>query len=318
MPILYEDPNNPGLYLTGSLMELDPGLYAFNSNTSIVEWRDLIFAGQSDGADYVLRDISGWEELPSYTTQKVAVGGGHGSMVAPIQIDERVVTVTGWCFNRLARDFLMSEFQRSMAPGLDGMQTEPLSVFHAGRTLQADARAVAFSALPEAGWALGRFAWVAQWLCSDPLRYGAYKTVTSFLPQPGAGLALPMSLPAAFPDSSPGGQFDAVNPGTALAPAAYELSGPIINPGVLLNSGTPYQQLIQYGLTLAQGDLLVINTSGGGSGLLNGEYRPPLGGGSLTKDLMLRPGTNTVQALGTPQAGDPLPSISCTFRPAYW
>jgi hypothetical protein len=282
-----------------------------------VQWRNIIMAGQSASADYVLRDITGWEELPAYETSRTPIGGGHGTLVSPIRFDERVVTVTGWCFSRQSRDGLMATFQRSLMP-LDGAVTESLIVYHASRVLTADARVVAYQTLPEAGWAMGRFAWKAQWLCNDPLRYGAYQSASAVYSQSGAGLSLPLSLPATMPDAIVGGRFSVDNVGSASTPAIYTITGPVTSPGVLLNGGTAYQRLVQYDEVLNEGDVLTISTSGGGAGLVNGEYRPPSAQSGLTSDLVLRPGLNTVEALGSASMSDPLPSISVQFRPAYW
>lgn len=285
---------------------------------SSVSWRGLTFAGPSQAGSYQLRDITGWEEWPAYSTQKVAVGSGHGNLVAPIRFDERVVTVTGWCISATARDALLVAFQSGLALGSDTTVTESLTVTHAGRTLSADARPVHLDTKPEAGWANGRFGWIAQWLCSDPLRYGPSVTQQSFLALPGTGLALPTTLPAAIPDNPVGGLFSVTNDGTADAPASFVLTGPLDQPGVLLNGGTAWQKLVQYGFSLPDGSSLVINTSDGGAGFVNGAYRSPMAGSNLTSDLVIRPGVNTVQALGVASTGSPGSSISVTFRPAYW
>ena len=317
MPV--EDPYNPGLYLPGMLLEDESGLYGQDSYLTWVVWRDILLGPRSSGNLYCLRTLEGWEELPPYQTQKVSVGGGHGTLVAPIQFDERAVIVSGWCSERSARNQLVQTFMRAAAPsGSGALQTESLQVTHAGVTLSADARVVRASATAEAGWALGRFGWVVQWLCNDPRRYGQQVSQQSFLALPGAGLALPASLPAAFAANPVGGMFSVENVGTADAPARYVLTGPLANPGVMVNAGTVNQVAVQYALSLADGESLVIDTRDGGAGFLNGGYRSPASGSGLTSDLVIRPGLNSVQALGVASAGSPGSSISVTFRPAYW
>lgn len=315
-----EDPPGSGLWtLTSGLVEDSPGLYTDDPDQTWVQWRDATLGGPSLGStSYFLRELVGWEEMPSYKTDTVAVSGGHGTYVAPLQFEDRIVTASGWCVSRAARNALMQGLQASLTPGLDTTVVESLTVNHAGRQLSADARVVRFTLEPEVGWALGRFGWVAQWLCSDPLRYGPWLSGTAVLPQPGAGLALPLALPQAMPDSIPGGLFSVLNDGSALSRAIYTMKGPITNPGVLLNSGTAYQRQVRYDRVLTEGETLVIDTSGGGSGLFNGEYRPPAEDSGLAADLVLRPGANTVQAVGVAGISDPLPSISVAFRPAYW
>lgn len=282
--------------------------------TSIV-WRDLTMAAATAGADYCLRDLKGWDELPPYTSEDVPVSGRHGGLLTPIRFATRSVTVTGWSAKASTRDALVAALRRATAPGRDTMVTEPLAITHAGQVLTADAQVVAAAALPEIGWALGRFGWVVQWLCRDPFRYGPFQSVTSPLALPVTGLALPASLPNAFPAKPTGGAFTVNNTGTAPASAIYTLQGGITLPGVVVNGGTSNQRIVSYSFDLGSSDLLAIDTARGAA-FLNGAYRAPVAGSALTKELELLPGINSIAAVGAPGAGSP--TVSVTFRPAYW
>ena len=283
-----------------------------------VQWRNLTLAPKSAGLSaYYLRDLTGWEETPPSSFDNVD-RFPIGSLLTPIRAGRRTVTISGWCASQDSRDALLAQMRSSSALMTGEVGTEPLTVTHGGLTLSADAQLTQWQATPDVGWGTGYFSWALQWTCADPLRYGGWSTTQSFLALPGTGLALPTTLPATIPANPIGGLFNVTNDGNASAPAIYTLTGPLSAPGVLLNGGTSRQVLVQYDFALSDSDSLVINTSDGGAGYLNGVYRAPIAGSGLTSDLVLRPGDNSVQALGVASVGDPGSSITVTFRPAYW
>lgn len=260
------------------------------SRTLEIAWAGF---GAGEGGEFQVEKLTGWLGLTDPS----------GSSRA-----NRTVMATGWCSGA---DDALARFMAQTAPN----GTYELTIAHAGRTLSVDADVL--RAAPTLDWETydgGFFEWSVQWGCDGHLLYGAPVTVLSMLAQPGTGLALPTSLPASFPANPVGGSFSTVNDGTATAPAVYTLRGPMTQPGVLLNAGTTTQRMVQYNLSLGADDFLTIDTKEGA--FLNGEYRPSTGGSDIVGDLGLAPGSNTVQALGTPSAGSPY--ISVTFRPAYW
>lgn len=278
-----------------------------------VSWRGLTFGG-GPGTDFRVKDLQGWQELPAYSSDSVKYVG-HGELLSPITLAARTVTLTGFVFSPSARDSLAQTINAAMVPLRNTMVTEPLAVTFAGQTLTADARPVRGGYADVTGWSLGRFGFALQWLCSDPLRYGAWESYLSVLGQPGTGLALPTTMPATIPANPVGGGLTVTNRGSAWAPAVYTIQGPVISPGVIVNAGSDLQQLMTFPLALGATDVLTIDTKKG-AGFLNGGYRAPDAGVSLAKDLELAPGDNTVAALGAPGVGSP--SITVGFRPASW
>jgi hypothetical protein len=201
----------------------------------------------------------------------------------------------------------------------DWNNTSELSGEWAGEVLTADAQITRWQATQaQARWGRGVWAFDVEFMCRDPRLYGQTVSQQSFLALPGTGLALPTTLPAAIPANPVGGMFSVTNDGTADAPASYALTGPLATPGILLNAGTSSQVQVEWDLTLGDAELLTVDTRDGGAGFRSGGYVQPKQGSGLTSDLVIRPGLNSVQALGTASSGSPGSSISVTFRPAYW
>jgi hypothetical protein len=270
----------------------------------------LTFGGA--GTPYKLISIAGWDELPAFETDTIPVRSGRGAMVAPVRFGARTVTLTGFTFDRVARDSLVAALRAGTAPLRDSLVTEPLTVSEAGLTLSADARIVRVTASKE-GWSLGRFGWVADWLCSDPLRYGQSMTVSAVIALPVTGMVYPVTYPVTYPANPPSGSVTVYNQGTASAAAVYRLVGPLIMPGV---ANVDTGKRVEYNLTLAVGDELVIDTVQAAA-FLNGEYRTPTATSNLTSDLEIPAGRSTLQALGDVGAGG-APLIAVTFRQSYW
>jgi len=279
----------------------------------IITWQGLTLASKADGASsYHASDITGWEVTPQISFADVAIGG-RGVAVTPGSMGPRVVTVTGWCYDSSRRDLLLASLWSNASPSVGVLETDALVVTHGGLTLQADAQLMKADATPEAGWAGGRFGFTLQWRCPDPMRYGAWTSVTAGIEAPVAGLVYPVTYPVTYPAQTPSGQLSVFNPGNAQAPALITLSGPLGNsPGVsCVTSGAQ----VRFGFALAAGDVLVVDTAQGAA-FLNGEFRSPLTASSLFDELRVPVGASTFQSLGDPTGSGA--SVSVAFRPAFW
>jgi hypothetical protein len=309
---LIEDPLSPGLFFPGSLLDDGSGLYAVSDDTSfLLQWRSILL-GTIMAGDYFVKSIDGWEELPPFSSDSVPNAGRHGSLAAPIHFGDRTVTVAGWCRDVVSRNHLLRGLRANTSPLADTTATGWLTVTDAGLTLSAKARVVRAGMADRDGWALGRFGWSVQWLCTDPLRYGSEQTFFSPVSLPVSGLTYPVTYPVTYPANPVSGQVTLYNEGDATAPAVFTLQGPLATPGVI-NVSTSARQ--EFALSLDVGDQLVIDTAVGGA-FLNGEFRSPTAASDLCVDLEVPSGSSTFQALGTPTGSGA--SLSVSFRPAYW
>lgn len=280
------------------------------ASATSVSWRGVTIAM---GADYHLRELVGWEELPNVTFEGVPASSSYGSLVTAGQCDPRIVTVTGWCYSTSARDALLAGFWAACAPHVGELVTESLTVAHGGLTLSVDAQLMKASAAPEAGWAVGRFGFVLTWRCPDPLRYGSPQTVSSPIQTATTGLTFPITFPITFPSNPIGGTAVVRNAGNARSPVLITLTGPLEYPGVVTVESS---KRVWFPLTLGASDVVTID-SRAGVARLNGEFRAPAAGSALLSDLFAAPAaTTSFQALGTPSSGSP--GISVQFRPAFW
>lgn len=276
-----------------------------------VSWGALTIAGPSTGAAYMLRDLAGWEATPNITFESLRASTGYGSTPTPGSSDPRVVSVSGWCYST-SRDALLASLWSACIPAVGSSGTAPLTVAHAGLTLSADAQLIKVDASPEPGWTNGRFNFILQWRCPDPLRYGQQLLVSApITPAPG-GVSYPLSYPVVYPAGSPSGALVLTNAGNAPAPVVFSVQGPVTGPG-LVNVTTGKQ--VTYGFDLVAGDVLTVD-SRAGAAFLNGVYRAPLPGSARVGELVLPVGVSTVQAMGTAPSGTP--SVSASYRPTYW
>jgi hypothetical protein len=195
--------------------------------------------------------------------------------------------------------------------------TEPLVGLVAGLTVVAEAKLTNFAVSIDPGvWNVAGWApWSAQWMCPDPRVFGDWITETAVLVTATGGAALPATLPLTLPAQPIGGRVSIYNPGNDPegSPAVFTLVGAQSGTvGIsLLSTGAT----LMYGIALGVDDTLVIDTARGGA-FLNGAYRAPTAGSSVTGDFRLPPGVSVVQALGSAGAGSP--SLTVAVRPASW
>lgn len=275
-----------------------------------VTWRGLTVATGVE-ADYRLTALSGWESLPDVRFDKTNRARGHGSHPSPVWADERTVTVEGRCWSEDNRDALLHELKRHMT---FAAAPEPLTVTVAGRTLTAGAQLLRCDpSLVSQQWGMGRFGWVAQWRCPDPLRYADPQSAATGLPTSGGGLTYPLTYPLEYGALGATGQIVLSNPGTADAPITFTVSGPLPM-GFELSAG---QDRLRYPVEMPAGQLLTINT-GTGTVLVEGtaDRRANL----TLADWMQVPagGSLTVQFTSLGGAYDDAAQLAATWSSAWW
>ena len=286
-----------------------------------VEYRGITF---DNTGPYYLQDVDGLFGAPDYAIVDVPRAGGHGSLLTPQRRGVRLVTLSGVCIDKATRDELFWALRSAMAPTVDPLRTDPLTVTAGGLSLSGDAQPPKFQPTPAQGrWSHGYCAYAVQWRLPDPYLYGPSQTSIVEFSLPVQGLTYPATYPVTYPEQPPAGSSVIYNSGTAPAAAVYHLAGPWTMPGIVNVDTGKY---VQYGISLDVGDDLVIDTAQGAA-FLNGEYRTPTAVSDLTSDLVIPPGSSTLQALGDGPTWDDLflfdlppfgAAVSVTFRPAYW
>lgn len=286
-----------------------------------VTWRGLTMIG-SFGSRHLIKSLDGWDELPPDRFDGDARPQGHGRFDAPVWADARTVTVAGSCWSLTERDALLAELNGAMTWPSGRGTTEPLVITHAGLTLTAFARLRRFR--PEIGpeWGAGRFTWVAQWVCPDPLRYGAVVAPAAVgFPAPGGGLRTPLftngatgvgRLDFGLPGTT--GRVTVANPGTADASPQFTAAGPVASEGfdiVCVETG----ERLTFATAVQAGSTLVLD-SGTGAVLLNGGADQS---GYLTSaQWPTVPARSSRTFAFLPRGSATQASFTVTLRPAWW
>lgn len=276
-------------------------------------WQGIDFVEGVEGP-FWLTSVSGWDDPPDGSPTDRPVAGWHGSLPGRMTRKARTVTIEGNCASPTDRDALFLRLADAAAAGFgDGDTLTPLVGSVAGRTLTAAAQLQRLAPkVEQAAFEAGVFGWAIQWRCPDPLRYGPARTLSAPINTATTGLTWPITFPITYPSNPIGGSLVLNNEGNARTPVIITLTGPLDTPGVIC---VETSRRVEFPLVLAVGDTLTIDT-GAGVAYLNGEYRAPSAISALVSDLSLRPGQQTLQALGTPSTDNP--GISATFQPAYW
>jgi hypothetical protein len=279
-------------------------------NPTTVAWRGLTMATGQD-TDYRIIELEGWEELPAPRYDKTPRTNSHGVHPSKVWSDERIVTVTGFSWSAAERDARVAELQSGLAFGDD---EEPLTITAAGRTLTAQAQLLAArAALLRGEWGVGRFGWLAQWRCPDPLRYGPETTLSTGLPDAGGGLTYPLAYDLDYGAAGATGSITLTNAGTADAPIVFAVRGPL-EQGFEISAGG---QRLRYPVAVPAGQVLELDTAAG-TVLVEGTASRR---GNLTvADWMRVPkkGSLTVQFTSLGGARDPAAQLSATWAEAHW
>ncbi|SNR33144.1 phage tail family protein [Blastococcus mobilis] len=285
--------------------------------TSIL-WGGLTLATGQDGP-YRLTSLEGWEELPPARYDKQSRTNAHGAHPSRVFSDERLVIVEGFCWSATERDALLAQLQAA-TPFQDDEQ--PLTVTAAGRTLSASAQLLqARPMLLKGQWGIGRFGWLLQWRCPDPLRYGPPRTVATPLPAPGGGLQYNLYKTGFLDYGQPGtlGRVTLTNAGTAPAPILFGVRGGLEQGWEISAAGdrlryvapVPSGQVIE--VDTAVGTVMVEGTASRRSSLVISDWLyVPRAAPDGT------PGELTVQFTSLGGSRDPAAELSATSSDVYW
>lgn len=272
-------------------------------------WRDLAIGA---GTDYRILSLEGWEEDPPSRYDKQPRARAHGAHPSPVWADERIVTVEGWCWSTTERDRLLARLRR--ATGLSVPGEQPLAIAAAGRTLTAGAQLIrAVPSLLRGQWGVGRFGWLLQWRCPDPLRYGTPVTLSTGLPTSGGGLTYPLTYPLNYGQLGDTGQLILDNPGTADAPILFAVTGALPEGYEISAAGdrlrypvpVPAGQVLE--LDTATGTVLVEGTASRRGNLTDADWLTIPAGGSLT-----------VQFTSLGGVYDPAARLTATWAETHW
>lgn len=288
-----------------------------------VVWRDLTL---SRATGHRIVSIEGWESLPPNRYDKIPRARGHGAHPSPVWADERLITVTGTSYSVADRDQLLLNLMRRMS--LDERE-EPLAITTAGRTLTAAAQLLRADPVISAGsWNVGLIKWVAQWRCTDPLRYGPEQSLDTGLPTSGGGLSWPAfgGAGGTLDWGTPGvtGQLTLTNPGTAAAAIVLDVQAGSANG---LQKGWEVSaagKRLTYPAAVPPGQLIEVDT---GAGSVLAERTADRRGELTRADWLLipaaipatgRPGSLTLQftSLGGPY--DPGTRLYARWKETNW
>jgi hypothetical protein len=299
----------------------------------LIQWGTLLI-GRSRGGGvattpYRWRTLTGWEETPSLDSGTVLRAQDHGGWPGRLLAQTRIITVPDLTV-RTAPGVLgaaVRTLEASTAPGPDTEQPLVIQLDERGPLL-VWARLIRRALPVTPTWQVGHTTGGAlQWQCTDPRRYvPAEQSGATGLPAPESGLnwgSPETGLAWGSPETgltwgSPGstGDVTIVNAGTAYCHPVIEFRGPVVTPSVtLLATG----QVLEYGITLAAGDVLVVDTwagtvlLGGQSRLANATNRS-----SPEGSFTLPPGSSTLSFRADPSSTDPAASATVRYRSAYW
>jgi hypothetical protein len=233
---------------------------------SVIVWRDLTLYGRADLGRFSFATLDGWEDLPDPRQDSLERPQQHGRFDAPVFGNERHVLVSGRCSSPAERDAMLIELQASF--NFHAADPLPLTITQAGRTLTSDARLLRFKPVSP-DWGAGFIGWAAEWVCSDPIRYGAPVPVTTGFPVLAGGLEYDLYSDGTtdtgfleFGASSATGRLVVVNAGNEDAWPQFEVTGPVPAEGLdVIRVGTGERLRFEGGVST--GSRLVLDSATG-------------------------------------------------------
>lgn len=300
----------------------------------LIQWGTLLIgrsrAGGVTSTPYRWRSLTGWEDTPGLDSGTVLRAQDHGAWPGRLLAQTRTITVPDLTVRTApgALGAAVRTLESATAPGPDTEQPLVIQLDERGPLL-VWARLTRRALPVTPAWQVGHTTGGAlQWECTDPRRYVvAEQTGVSGLPAPESGLSwgTPTETGLAWgsPETglvwgTPGstGDITIVNSGTAQANPIIEIRGPVVTPSVtLLATG----QVLEYGITLAASDVLIVDTWAG-TVLLGGQSRlaTATNRSSPEGSFVLPPGSSTLSFRAAPGSVDPAASATVRYRSAYW
>ncbi|MEV7091148.1 phage tail protein [Streptomyces sp. NPDC093085] len=207
------------------------------------------------GVEWWVTAEQGWASTPPVRLALTDRPERHGAFDAPSYRGPRVITLEGTAVapGRAAKEAAKDRLAAVLADGtalLPLVVTEP----HASRRvlvrLSSETKITDRKA--------GAFEFSLAMTAPDPLRYSArLNTRTCTLPSSSGGLVFPLEFPLDFGPGSSGGRLVPENAGTAPTCPVWRISGPCVDPVITNTAGGAD---LSFGLTLQEGDYLVVDT----------------------------------------------------------
>ncbi|MEV4438977.1 phage tail protein [Streptomyces sp. NPDC049577] len=284
-----------------------------------IQWAGLLL-GPGTPYEIASSGLTGWADLPALDSGDVLRPDQHGAWPGTQWAQQRTVSATVWLLPDSAgqADAVIGAF----LAGTGVQQGEQwLAVRLHGRTLACRARVSQRVVPTDRAYATQGAAKVTlQWVCADPRRYAVDERVAQTglpSPEPGLDWAPGLDWPLDWGPAGSTGNMTVVNEGDAPTAPVVEFRGPVTLPSLTrLEDG----RRLQYDITLADSDVLTVDTSAG-TVLLNGTAsrlytaRPD----SLPEYLFqLPPGPTSLAFRAAPGPADPRASVSVTWRDARW
>ncbi|GAA1977440.1 phage distal tail protein [Kitasatospora viridis] len=301
----------------------------------LIQWGTLLLgrsrAGGVATTPYRWGTITGWEETPALDSGTVARAQDIGAWPGRFLSQVRTITVPDLTIRTApgALGTAVRTLELSTGPGPNTEQPLVVQLDERGPLLvwaRLTRRALPVTPTWQVGWTAGG---ALQWECSDPRRYVvAEQSAVTGLPAPESGLSWgapsetglswgsPTETGLAWGTPGSTGDVAVTNSGTAHANPIIEFRGPVTTPSItLLSTG----QVLEYGITLALGDVLTVDTWAG-TVLLGGQSRIATATlrSSPEGSFVLPAGTSTLSFRAAPGSTDPAASATVRYRSAYW
>lgn len=217
------------------------------------------------GWAWVLQSETGWEDTPDVIDSSGQRPRADGADDAPPLYAARTIQLIGTATPAHECDAAPSDtvIRRFKAMLSRGDRLGQLSgTGESGVTLTANVRLngrIENVVIPRGTNRVEGFTWKVPVKANDPILYGAKRTASAGLPQPGNGLVFPLQFPLEFGEARPGGRLDIINDGfTDYVSDGVRLYGPAKNVR-LVNPATGDLLRTLPGLVIGAGQWVDVN-----------------------------------------------------------
>ncbi|MEU7044929.1 hypothetical protein AB0A77_28275 [Streptomyces varsoviensis] len=220
-----------------------------------IQLGDLMLGEVDDaGVHWHCATLDGWDS-PEVRSEVTAREGDHGAWASPAYLGERPITLAGKLIapSVAAADDAIDRLLTAAS------LTDTTLTVHETVPKQATVRR---SGKPLAKRLTGTvIEWSVLVTAADPRRYSTVlQTGMTGLPSTAGGLTVPYSVPYLLDAVTVAGQIDAKNRGNFETRPVFTIVGPVSQPQVLTQMPDGSVRILTYGLDLAAGEDLVIDT----------------------------------------------------------